>query len=85
MFLACPLRVLAYESNPDNYEVVNEREYPIVRCLEEDCSWWNREFEMCSIAVLATTGTTPSNCNDSVDEALRMSTPTLGGDQSDVV
>ena len=81
--MLCPLRVLAHESdyrNEENKGSIGYNRQIDVDCLKTRCAWWNEDFEMCSIAVLATTGTTPSNCNDSVNEALRMSTP-IGGDQ----
>jgi hypothetical protein len=57
--MLCPLRVLAHEADFENEENKGTIKYDNIdaHCLEKRCAWWNRDFEMCSIAVLATVGT----------------------------
>lgn len=38
----CPLRVIAYASNPDHMEHLDD-------CSEDDCAWWDVQDKACSV------------------------------------
>lgn len=47
--MKCPLFVAHIASEPGNTELVR------LHCLQEDCAWFDKEFEQCAILTLAGT------------------------------